>query len=871
MRGEKRVTGELYFNGLTAQEQLAAGQYIEKLCGLISQGDVHFANLTVRETFKFALESSVADPALLDDVDPKLLAWHRRKVDLLLSVLGMHECADTIAGNAVIRGISGGQKKRLTIGEFMITNARVLLLDEPTTGLDAAVARDIMVVLRRWCGISGGTVISALLQPTPECYELYDTVILMKEGNIVYQGPRQDIPHFLWHYHGLEVDSDADIADFLVDWLTDPQLVYQRQRKRWTKKGGPTETPQRLTLQEEDDIKRRRSAQAQLQEDDVEEKRQAELAGDIAPPSDDKASPSYSESVELKPESSPSKSSRREPAPIPSTAAVRLTNEAMVAAYHSSPYYAEQQIAVSQVHNERASTDLPARVQQAAASASLYTREQYSRLYARSYWDHTKAALSRQFTLIGRDKQTIPPRFFSSILIAVILGSLFLRLEQDDFYGKFGMLTFALLNSAMGNFTELPAAFEGRNAVYKHLDAGMYPSLSYLFAVVLGFFPVMIVETALFSVVLYWMVGLAPEAGRFFFFYLLLLTTDLMLAGLYRGVCYTTATIDQGQQILNPVFNMMIVFGGFLITRDKIPNFLIEFYWLTPISWALRSLVQNEFYADEYGSVGVTYLQAFEVQTDRVWKWMGFIYLIGFMVVCLLGASWLLVNVRFDLLQGTKRKQADQSATGADGSLVANSPSALGVNGSAATAGGAVAVGVQPIAIAPKGTSLQLVEQRAPSLGRVTGQSSSKIVNASFSIPFQPMSLAFDDLHYTVKVKTKEGKTTDRKLLNGISGYVKPGQLTALMGASGAGKTTLMDVIAGRKTAGKIEGSITVNGQPQDPATYKRISAYVEQVRRRAVHPGHGRQRRQRVRTLKAHDRILTEACLCALLRSIVR
>ena len=125
------------------------------------------ANLTVRETFKFAVDSCVADPSLLEHVDPKLIAWHRRKVDLLLSVLGMHECADTIAGNAVIRGISGGQKKRLTIGEFMITNSRVLLLDEPTTGLDAAVARDIMVVLRKWCGISGSTVIAALLQPTP--------------------------------------------------------------------------------------------------------------------------------------------------------------------------------------------------------------------------------------------------------------------------------------------------------------------------------------------------------------------------------------------------------------------------------------------------------------------------------------------------------------------------------------------------------------------------------------------------------------------------------------------------------------------------------------------------------------------------------
>ena len=314
--------------------------------------------------------------------------------------------------------------------------------------------------------------------------------------------------------------------------------------------------------------------------------------------------------------------------------------------------------------------------------------------------------------------------------------------------------------------------------MYKHLDAGMYPAMSYLFAVVLGFFPVMVVETILFSIPLYFMVGLADEAGRFFFFFLLLLTTDLMLAGLYRGVCYTVATIDAGQQVLSPVFNMMIVFGGFLITRDKIPDFLIEFYWLTPISWALRSLVQNEFYGSVYNGNGTLYLEAFEVQTAHGWKWAGFGYLVGFMIVCLLFASFLLVTVRFDLLQGTKRKKEDSAAATDKLPLVLSSPSALAHSPSAAGASGeAVAVTVQPAAAAT----------RAPSLGRVNGQSSSKLVNVSFSIPFQPMSLAFDSLHYTVKVKTQGGKTIDRKLLNGINGYVKPGQLTALMGASGAG------------------------------------------------------------------------------------
>ena len=833
MRSEKRVTGDLWYNGLSADEQLQVGQYVEKLCALVAQGDVHMANLTVRETLKFSLDSCVADPSLLGDAaSERLLAWHARKVDLLLSVLGMHECADTIAGNAVIRGISGGQKKRLTIGEFMVTNARVLLLDEPTTGLDAAVARDIMLVLRQWCVISGSTVIAALLQPTPECYALYDEVVLMREGHIIYHGPRTDIPHFLWHFHGLQVDPEQDIADFLVDWMTDPRLVYSRQRKRWSRKGGPTTAPQRLTREEDEAETRRLSKQQRDSEiaDDRKEfadtdRPQKRSALILAPAEEEKEN--ADDEQQLQRQEAAAADQPRIALALPSTAAVRLTNEELVAAYHASPYYAEQLLAVAQVQKQRGSGHVE-QLKAATSSLSPYTREQYGRLYARSFVDHTKASLSRQFTLISRDKQTIPPRLFSSVLIAVILGTLFFRLGIDDFYGKFGMLLFALLNSAMGNFTELPAAFEGRNAVYKHLDAGMYPPLSYLVSVVMGFFPIMILETIFFSIPLYFLVGLADEAGRFFFFFLVLLITDLMLAGLYRGVCYTVATIDQGQQVLSPIFNMMIVFGGFLITRDKIPDFLIEFYWLTPISWAMRSLVQNEFQASEYSgqtsynggnvTLGDSYLLAFEVQTDPAYKWAGIGYEIGFAFFSIMAASYLLVHVRFDLLQGTKRKKEDLNFAG-------NTPPP-----SSPAAGGALASPASPSVV--KTASLQTIDIPPPGLSRGTsgGQHSSRVINATFSIPFQPMSLVFKDLHYTVKVKNSEGKTVDRQLLNGISGYVKPGQLTALMGASGAGKTTLMDVIAGRKTAGKIEGSIIVNGQPQDPAVYRRISAYVEQA-----------------------------------------
>eukprot|EP01034_Spumella_vulgaris_P032035 gene32035-biopygen27313 len=92
-------------------------------------------------------------------------------------------------------------------------------------------------------------------------------------------------------------------------------------------------------------------------------------------------------------------------------------------------------------------------------------------------------------------------------------------------------------------------------------------------------------------------------------------------------------------------------------------------------------------------------------------------------------------------------------------------------------------------------------------------------------IPYEPVAFAFKDVTNTVTLPTGE----DLPLLQGVSGYFEPGTVTALTGFSGTGKTTLLDVLAGRKNAGIVKGGIFVNGKPVEKHSFRQMMGYVEQ------------------------------------------
>ncbi|KAL4180860.1 hypothetical protein AMTRI_Chr12g268230 [Amborella trichopoda] len=190
------VSGKVTYNGHSMREFVP-----QRTSVYISQKDLHIGEMTVRETMDFSARcqgSIKPDPDI--DFFMKAIALEGQKssilTDYILKLLGLEVCSETMVGDDMRRGISGGQKKRVTTGEMMVGPSTALLMDEISTGLDSSTTFQIVNCLRQFVHVFSGSLVASLLQPAPETYDLFDDIILLCEGQVVYHGPRESILNF---------------------------------------------------------------------------------------------------------------------------------------------------------------------------------------------------------------------------------------------------------------------------------------------------------------------------------------------------------------------------------------------------------------------------------------------------------------------------------------------------------------------------------------------------------------------------------------------------------------------------------------------------------------------------------------------------
>jgi ABC-type multidrug transport system ATPase subunit len=221
------VTGSIDYSGLSPEE---VRKHYRGAVAYVPEDDVHFPTLNVRQTLEFALQSKT--PKRYRDRIPRYLEVYGR-------VFGMTHTMDTLVGNEYIRGVSGGERKRISIIESLASDSSVACWDNSTRGLDASSALDYARSLRIMTDTCGKATLLTLYQASDAIYELVDKVLLIDEGRMLYQGPANEAKRYFEDL-GYECADMQTTSDFLTS-ITVPER--RRFRLGWEDRApkGPVE------------------------------------------------------------------------------------------------------------------------------------------------------------------------------------------------------------------------------------------------------------------------------------------------------------------------------------------------------------------------------------------------------------------------------------------------------------------------------------------------------------------------------------------------------------------------------------------------------------------------------------------------------
>ncbi|XP_020533622.1 ABC transporter G family member 31 isoform X2 [Jatropha curcas] len=714
-----KKSGNITYNGHKLDEF-----YVKRTSAYISQIDNHIAELTVRETLDFAAScqgASESFAAYMEDLlrlekeknirpSPEIDAFmkassvagkkHSVSTDYVLKLLGLDVCSETIVGSDMMRGVSGGQRKRVTSGEMIVGPRKTLFMDEISTGLDSSTTYQIVKCIGNFVHQMDGTVLMALLQPPPETFDMFDDLILLSEGYMVYQGPRAEVLEF-FESLGFQLPPRKGIADFLQEVTS--------------------------------------------------KKDQAQYWAD------------------------------------PSKPYVYMPVPEIARAFENSRFGKSVESSLS----------IPFDKSKSHPSALSKTR------YAVSIWELFKACFAREILLINRHRFLYCFRTFQVFFIGCITCTVFLRTRlhpTDELNGNLYLscLFFGLVHMMFNGFSELSLLIFRLPVFYKQRDNLFHPGWSWSLSSFILRIPYSAVEAFVWSCVVYYTVGFAPSVGRFFRFLFLLFTVHQMALGLFRMM----ASIARDMVIANTFgsASLLIIFllGGFIIPKDSIKPWWIWAFWVSPLSYGQRAISVNEFGAERWmknstitnNTIGYTVLREHSLPASDDWYWIGIGVLWLYAVIFNIGVTCALTYLNPILKAQTVADPVDSR----EENLAGN-------------------VGLKP-------ESNQTYAKEG-------------IKKTGMILPFQPLTMTFHNVNYFVdmpKEMTKQGVPEKKlQLLSNVSGVFSPGVLTALVGSSGAGKTTLMDVLAGRKTGGYIEGSIKISGYIKEQRTFARVSGYVEQ------------------------------------------
>ncbi|KAJ9614979.1 hypothetical protein H2200_001053 [Cladophialophora chaetospira] len=689
------------------------------------ENDEHFPHLTVRQTLHFAAYAQTPQ-ARIQGVDRLTQATHMTEV--MMRIFGLSRVRDTKVGNDTVRGVSGGERKRVSIAEMALARSLVAVWDNSTRGLDSATALEFVRSLRTLADVAGVTQAVALYQASQYIYDTFDKVLVLYEGHQIYFGSIESAcPYF--EKMGWSCPARQTTPDFLTS-ITNPS---ERQPRP-----GCEDTVPRTAIEFEQYWQKSEDYQACL----------VEINGAEADAKDNG----------------------------------RL--QALKEAHHAA-----------QAHHTRGSSP-----------------------YLLSIWMQIRLCMKRCGQLLWNDRASTISLATGRVFLALIVGSIYFNPPDTtaSLQSRGAVIFLATLMNALMAITEIGALFGKREIVQKQNTFAFYHPSADALAAFLVDIPVKFIISTLFNVVYYFLSGLRTEASSFFIFLLFNFVCTLVMSAIFRSIGSASKQLPKAYAVAGIGVLMMVIYTGFTLQISYMHPWFRWINYINPIAYMFEALLVNEVhgrnfpcatqslvppYAEGNSNFACAVIGARPEEravSGDLWVQSGYGYSYSHIWRNLgIGLAYMIVFLAVHLATTEYRSTTDVQPQRL---IFRDRKAALTVNDDVESRPDR-AFGVPPTTTA----KTEEVDHR----GRITD-------NAGV--------LTWENVTLEITVQDKP-----RRLLDSVTGWVKPGTLTCLMGVSGAGKTTLLDTLAQRhNTHGKQSGNILVNGKPL-LSSFQRMTGYAQQ------------------------------------------
>ncbi|CAA7060284.1 unnamed protein product [Microthlaspi erraticum] len=420
-----------------------------KISSYVPQRDAFFPLLTVSETFTFSASLLL----------PKSPSTVSNAVTSLLKELNLTHLAHT----RIAQGLSGGERRRVSIGLSLLHDPGFLLLDEPTSGLDSKSAFDVVQILKSIATSRKRTVILSIHQPSFKILSLIDSLLLLSKGSVVYHGRLDEIGDFLLS-KGFTVPSQLNSLEYAMEILQDLHDPYEN-------------------------------------------------------------------SIIVLPESK------------------KQNTKQSIVQYRSS------------------------RITEIS-------------LLSRRFWK-----------IIYRTRQLLLTNILEALIVGLVLGTIYLNIGigKEGIEKRFGLFAFTLTFLLSSTTQTLPIFIDERPILLRETSSGLYRLSSHILANTLVFLPYLLLIAVIYSVSLYFLVGLCASWQAFAYFVLVIWIIVLMANSFVLFLSSLAPNYIAGTSLVTILLAAFFLFSGYFISKESLPKYWLFMYYFSMYRYALDALLINEY------------------------------------------------------------------------------------------------------------------------------------------------------------------------------------------------------------------------------------------------------------------------------------